>query len=261
MPNRNYKHLEPTINRYFSDKGMTVEIEPHGSQDADLLGVGHTVMVGEIKHSDELNRDLLSGWYWQSWNSNSQFGGKTPSYKLGSEFPDDVCNLKRDVLSWIAVIYGQLFYYAKRKFLTEGWLVFEDFMRFNHGLQEALSYLQKNYKIIFYQIEELDNVGFCKIHYQKGEVQMAKTEGGGSRGGGGGGSGGEGWIWLALAIFGAIVTAVGTVAQTGKAIKGDRKLKKKLKDLDEMFKKGKLSQEEYNKLRERLINESQTHEM
>ena len=47
MPNRNYKHLGPMIKRYFSDKGMTVEIEPHGSQDADLLGVGSTVLAGE----------------------------------------------------------------------------------------------------------------------------------------------------------------------------------------------------------------------
>ncbi len=258
MPNRNYKHLEPIILRYFSDKGIAVEIEPHGSQDADLLGVGHTIMVGEIKHSDELDRDLLSGWYWQSWNSNSQFGGKTPSYKLSKEFPDDVNNLKRDVLSWIAVIYGQLFYYVKRKFLSDGWLVFEDFVRFNHGLQEALSYLREKGKIISHQTEKLDNVGFCKIFYQKGEAQMAKTGGGSS---GGGSSGGGGSIGLALAILGASVTAVGAVVQTVKAIKGDRKLKKKLKDLDEMLKKGKLSQEEYNKLRERLINESQTNEI
>jgi hypothetical protein len=52
MSNRSYIHPEPIIKRYFSDKGMTVEIEPHGSQDAYLLGVGHTILAGEIKHSD-----------------------------------------------------------------------------------------------------------------------------------------------------------------------------------------------------------------
>jgi hypothetical protein len=50
MSNRGYIHPEPIIKRYFSDKGMTVEIEPYGSQDADLLSVGHTILVGGIKH-------------------------------------------------------------------------------------------------------------------------------------------------------------------------------------------------------------------
>jgi hypothetical protein len=179
------------------------------------------------------------------------------SETVHTEFPDDVHDLKRDVLSWIAVIYGQLFYYTKRKSLLEGWLVFEDFGRFNNSLQEALSYLQGNGKIIFHQTQEMDNVGFCKILYQEGGFQMAKT----GRGGKGGGGGDGGWIGIVLGIVGALATVIGTAVQTGKAIKGDRKLKKKLKDLDEMLKKGQLSKEEYNKLRERLINESQTHEI
>ena len=81
---------------------------------------------------------------------------------------------------------------------------------------------------------------------------MARTKGSGGAGGNIGG-------WIGLGV--TVLTALATLLQTGKSFKGDRKLKKKFNDLDKMLRKGQLSQEEYDKLRERLVNESQTQEI
>ena len=164
MSNKHYQHIEPIILEYYRRKGMAVAIEPHGSQGADLEGIDGTKMVGEIKHAGELKRDLPKK-FWSDWNSGQQFGGKTPNYKLAGEFNGAVVNLPTEALGWLAVIYGQLRYYAKKHDLTSGWLVFEEYGNYVKSLKQALDYLQENDKIKSSTIEEFQGLGFACIDF------------------------------------------------------------------------------------------------
>ena len=121
-------------------------------------------MAGEIKHASELKRDLPKK-FWSDWNSGQQFGGKTPHYKLASEFNEAVVNLPAEVLGWLAVIYGQLRYYARKHDLTSGWLVFEEYGNYGESLKQALAYLQENEKIKSSTIEEFQGLGFVLINF------------------------------------------------------------------------------------------------
>jgi hypothetical protein len=164
MSNKHYQHIEPIIQEYYRKKGMTVAIEPHGSQGADLEGIDGTKMAGEIKHAGELKRDLPKK-FWSDWNSGQQFGGKISDYKLASEFNEAVVNLPAAVLGWLAVIYGQLRYYAKKRAVTSGWLVFEEYGIYGNSLKQALAYLQENDKIKSNTIEEFQGLGFVCIDF------------------------------------------------------------------------------------------------
>jgi len=132
---------------------MNVAIELHGSQGADLEGIDGTKMVGEIKHAGELKRNLPKK-FWSDWDSGLRFGGKTPGYKLASDFDPSVANMPGDVRSWIAVICGQLRYYAIKRAVASGWLVFEEYGNYVGSLKQALAYLQENDKIKSSSIEE-----------------------------------------------------------------------------------------------------------
>ena len=164
MSNKHYQHIEPIIQEYYTKMGMNVAIEPHGSLGADLEGIDSTSMVGEIKHASELKRDLPKK-FWSDWNSHQQFGGKISDYKLASEFNKAVVNLPAEVLGWLAVIYGQLRYYANKHNLTSGWLVFEKYEIFGDSLRQALSFLQGNEKIKSSSIEEFQGLGFVCINF------------------------------------------------------------------------------------------------
>ena len=164
MSNKHYQHIEPVIQKYYTKRGMNVAIELHGSHGADLEGIDGTKMVGEIKHSGELKRDLPKK-FWSDWNSGQHFGGKTSHYKLAGEFNKAVVNLPAEVLGWLAVIYGQLRYYAKKRAVTSGWLVFEKCGNYGESLKQALAYLQENEKIKSGTIEEFQGLGFVFIDF------------------------------------------------------------------------------------------------
>jgi hypothetical protein len=164
MSTKHYQHMEPAIREYFKRRGMAVAIEQHGSQGADLEGLHDTNMVGEIKHSGELKRDLPNK-FWKDWNSHQRFGGKIPDYKLASEFDRAVAEMPGQVRGWLAVIYGQLRYYARKHGITSGWLVFEEYEIFADSLKQALAYLQENEKIKSSTIEEFQGLGFVCIDF------------------------------------------------------------------------------------------------
>ena len=163
--NRHYKRLEPIITKYFGRKGISVAIEPHGSQSADLEGTGNTLLAGEIKHVHELRRDLPNK-FWRDWNSTQSFGGKISNYLLNGDLQLRESDHDGCTLSWIAVIYGQLNHYRRKQSLRMGWLVFEGFAEFYHGLQTALSVLRALGKIEAFSIEEFDGLGFVKIVFE-----------------------------------------------------------------------------------------------
>jgi len=164
MSNKHYQHIEPIIQEYYTKMGMNVAIEPHGSLGADLEEIDGTKMAGEIKHAGELNRYLPKK-FWSDWNSGQQFGGKTSDYKLASEFNPAVANMPVEVLGWLAVLYGQLRYYAKKRAVTSGWLVFEEYGNYAGSLKQALAYLQENDKIKSSTIEEFQGLGFAQIEF------------------------------------------------------------------------------------------------
>ena len=164
MSNKDYQHIEPVIREYYTKVGMNITIELHGSQGAALEGIDGTKMVGEIKHAGELKRDLPKK-FWSDWNSGQHFGGKTPHYKLAGEFDQAVANMPGELLGWLAVIYGQLRYYAQKHDLTSGGLVFEEYENYLESLKQALAYLQENDKIKSSTIEEFQGLGFVCIDF------------------------------------------------------------------------------------------------
>jgi hypothetical protein len=155
--------MEMAITSFFQKKGITVEIEPHGSRGPDIEGKNGVRLVGEIKHKREIERDLKG--YWSQWNSRSSFGGKTAEYKLRSEFPQDVKDLGRDVKGWLATIFGQLRNYTKKANLNDGWLVVESIHEFDHDIMDAINYLIKNKLIKKYTKEISHNIGYYHISY------------------------------------------------------------------------------------------------
>ena len=161
---KHYKHLEQMIRDYFATKGIQVAIEPYASRGPDLEGTNGAKLIGEIKHSKELARDLPKK-FWSDWNSEQSFGGKTTDYRLTHDLPKEAADLKGEVRGWIAVIYGQLNHYRKRGGLNEGWLVFEDHSRYQNSLNNALVFLAKSGKISDFAIAEYKDLGFAKISF------------------------------------------------------------------------------------------------
>jgi hypothetical protein len=121
-------------------------------------------MVGEIKHAGELKRDLPKK-FWNDWNSGQQFGGKTSAYNLADEFDRAVTEMPGQVRGWLAVIYGQLRYYARKHGITSGWLVFEEYKRYGESLKKALAYLQENEKIQSSTVEKFQGLGIVLIEF------------------------------------------------------------------------------------------------
>ena len=165
MPLKHYKHIEVPVKDFFKLKGFEVELEPQGSRGPDLVSKCSKI-VGEIKASEELARDLKSV-FWSAWNSNQSFGGKTPDYKLRSEFSMEVETLSGEAKGWIATIYGQLRNYCTKANLNEGWLIFEDYERYGPSLKEALFFLESQGKIESHQAENCMGIGFVKIKFQE----------------------------------------------------------------------------------------------
>lgn len=164
MSINHYQHLETKIIKYFRNKDLEILIEPHGSQGADIESVCGSV-IGEIKHAEELARDLKS-FYWSAWNSKNQsFGGKTKDYRLKDDFVGSVDSLIGEVKGWIAVIYGQLRYYCQKNFVSEGWIIYEEYSLYRPSLDEAIKLLYSESMISFSHIEEYKNIGFGQISF------------------------------------------------------------------------------------------------
>jgi hypothetical protein len=137
-------------------------IEPYGSKDADLISACGRE-IGEIKHAGELVRDLRG--YWSQWNSSQSFGGKTPAYKLGMEFSDEVAQLNSRARGWLAVVFGQLRHYCCKHGAQSGWLVFEDVATHGSSLNEALSFLTSEGKANVAESAAHNNVGFVQVRF------------------------------------------------------------------------------------------------
>jgi len=163
MPGSHYSHLETAIRDFFAKKGISVELEPHGSRGPDIESTCGTV-VGEVKHALELGRDLGS-FYWSSWNSNQSFGGKTPSYHIEDDFKQIPSQLSNEAKGWVAVVYGQLNHYRRTKRLDEGWLVFEKYSEYSESLVEALNFLSSEHKIKKHRLLQHNGLGFTQIWY------------------------------------------------------------------------------------------------
>jgi len=164
MANNHYQHLESKIIKYFTDKNFEIVIEPHGSRGADIESVCGTI-IGEIKHAEELARDLKS-FYWSAWNSKNQsFGGKTKDYRLKEDFTNSADDLDGKSKGWIAVIYGQLRYYCQSKFVNDGWIIYEEYSLYRPSFDEAIEFLYTEKKISNFNTEEQKNIGFGQITF------------------------------------------------------------------------------------------------
>lgn len=163
MSSKHYKHLEAIIIEFFKNKGVSIILEPHGSRGADIESLCRTV-IGEIKHADELDRDLKSS-YWSLWNSSQSFGGKSSKYRIASDFSRNVSKLDDEVRGWLAVVYGQLNYYRQRESLSKGWIVFEKYNKYNNSLNKALDFLMRESKIISFSGVGFKGLGFFSIKF------------------------------------------------------------------------------------------------
>jgi hypothetical protein len=161
MPASHYAHLETPIREFFAKKGITIELEPHGSRGPDIESTCGTT-VGEVKHAAELDRDLRS-FYWSSWNSDQSFGGKISSYHIADDFKKSPSQLSSEAKGWITVVYGQLNHYRRSKGLNEGWLVFEKYSEYRNLLIEALQFLSSERKIRKHSLCEHGGLGFTQI--------------------------------------------------------------------------------------------------
>lgn len=165
---KHYDHISGIIVDFFRKKGMEILIEPHGSRGVDIEGADRGTLVGEIKHADELHRDLGSV-YWSAWNSDkTSFGGKKANFQLRSILPHDVERIEDGrVKGWIAVVFGQLRAWVKKAGLKEGWVVYEDYPEFEPSLLAASDYLRKNRLIGFDKPEHSGRLGFLHIRFAK----------------------------------------------------------------------------------------------
>lgn len=166
---KNYQHLEGIIKDYYAKDGANVEIEPHGSRAADVLGRNNdgNKIIGEIKKGVEIERDL--GGYWSQWNSVQQFGGKTSDYKLSDQYTDKGATLSSKARGWAAVIDGQLRGYCTKELFGRGDLVVENFTQYEKDILETLDYLKKQRRIISFEIERMpnSNIGLIRITFDK----------------------------------------------------------------------------------------------
>jgi hypothetical protein len=167
-----YLHMEKTIRAFFREQGLKIEIEPSGSSGPDLAFKGSNV-VGEIKHRDEIKRDLRG--YYQQWNSGLTFGGKTCEYRLTDELPPGASDLDRSVQGWLAVIYGQLRFYCRRAGCATGWLVLEDVEPDDHHLVAAIHYLQTHGKSIQPSTQHLKDVLFVQLSFPELQSESEPT--------------------------------------------------------------------------------------
>lgn len=161
---KHYEHLEPVIVEYFKGLGIDVEIEASGSRGPDVRGI-NVPLIGEIKHILEQERDLKS-FYWSSWNSPKQkFGGKTLTYQIRSSLPVDAEYLSDIAKGWIAVLWGQLRYMVKYAGLSEGWVIYEDYQKYEVNLLEAGTFLNRCGFVHSDTPTKMGNVGFMRIVY------------------------------------------------------------------------------------------------
>ena len=163
MSKSKYDNLKPTIEKYFAKKGINIVIEPHGSRGADIEDANGTILIGEIKDTKELSRDLKG--YWSQWNSNQSFGGKTKDYKLSHSLPPSADNLNSEEKGWLAVICGQVNHYRQTKNLQNGWLVYEDCRSYEPPVKKALKFLKTENLISNYSFEEFRNLGFVCVSF------------------------------------------------------------------------------------------------
>lgn len=166
---KNYPHLEGAIKDYYATEGAKVEIEPHGSRAADILGPDNkgAKIVGEIKKAAEIERDL--GGYWSQWNSDRKFGGKSSDYKLAEQYADKGAALSRNGRGWAAVIDGQLRGYCTKELFGRGDLMVENFSRYEKDILETLNYLKKQGRISNFEVKRIpnSNVGCIRITFAK----------------------------------------------------------------------------------------------
>jgi putative DNA-invertase from lambdoid prophage Rac len=157
-----YLHIEKTIRAFFREQGLKIEVEPSGSSGPDLAFRGSNA-VGEIKHREEIQRDLRG--YFQQWNSDLTFGGKSTDYRLSDELTPDATALGREVQGWLAVIYGQLRFYCRRAECNTGWLVLEDVEADDRDLVVALQFLEAHGRITVPSVDRLQNVLFVRLSF------------------------------------------------------------------------------------------------
>lgn len=161
---KHYEHLKGIIVAYFEAKGIDVVLEPSGSRGPDVVGIT-TTLIGEVKHEKELVRDLHSA-YWSNWNSTKQkFGGKSLEYRLAEHVPDDVEYLSDRAKGWVAVVYGQMKYMARKSGVSAVWIVYENHCSFESSLLEATTFLSAYNLIAADNLDHIDNVGFMRITF------------------------------------------------------------------------------------------------
>lgn len=160
---KHYEQLWPIVARYFSDLGIQVVLEPHGSRGPDIESDGLIKIVGEIKSDAELKRDLTG--YWSQWNSHQRFGGKTSDYRLSTAFPQSCRDLNASIRGWLSVIYGQLRHYCTKAEVNEGWLIVENVVEHGSRLNEALAYLSSQRCMKILNSETFQGIGFIKVGF------------------------------------------------------------------------------------------------
>ena len=159
-----YEHLADTIREFYAEMGIVITLEPQGSRGPDLTGSGSQQIVGEIKHGLEIKRDVPTK-FWNDWNSSTQsFGGKTTSYKLAEDLPDEVKALPGETRGWIAVIFGQMRYQARTAGMNGAWLVVEG-QTYRSELLEALRFLTSRKLIKHGDLTDRNVLGFVRVQY------------------------------------------------------------------------------------------------
>lgn len=163
---KHYAHMESSIKAFFAKIGWNVELEPWEGRGPDIIS---TSIVGEIKHSKELRRDL-SAKFWRDWDDPRQsFGGKREGERLTSmehlETWED--RLSPEALGFVAVILGQLKHgYVMKAGTDNGWLIVEDVARWLKPLNEALSFIGRAHKGLSSNIEvDASGIGYVNIRF------------------------------------------------------------------------------------------------
>lgn len=173
MAASHYEHLEEHVKEFFWQLGLEVAVEPRGSRGPDLESAspnrnGAPAFVGEIKHDEELQRDLRSA-FWSNWNNpNLAFGGKTKGYVLRDAESLDraVEELSAPALGFVATVMGQLKHYVRSAGLDEGWLVVENHSRWEPPLREALDALRRfGHLASFSMVSDEYGIGYVRIRF------------------------------------------------------------------------------------------------
>ena len=163
-----YQHIEQPIKDYFDKIGYSVKIEPSGSRGPDILSDDGSI-VGEIKHTAELARDL-SKKFWHDWNDPSQkFGGKNTGETLVElERLGNSCDMiSAEARGFVATILGQLKHgYVMKARLDNGWLVVEDVGRWKIPLNEALTHIASAHRGLPSEVKIDDcGIGYVNIRF------------------------------------------------------------------------------------------------